>query len=176
MYGHRRKNFDAAGQYIQRQAGQDSRAQGSNDQWESPVGLRSAAVICVVKVSSDTAAESDECGTVAQRGRKLKGAAQVGRQQSVVVSERGGGSAQSKALLALKDLPEKCFTEEPHDQSGIQFYTRVRMGISTHDIMLDGGSGVNSTTEELVLQLINENEAQGIKLNDKRHPIRVLGK
>ena len=49
------------------------------------------------------------------------------------------------------------------------------MGLSTHDIMLDGGSGVNSTTEDLVLQLINENEAQGIKMNDKRHPIRVLG-
>ena len=90
------------------------------------------------------------------------------------MGERGGGAAQSKALLALKDLPEKCFTEEAHDQSGIQFYTRVRMGISTHDIMLDGGSGVNSTTEELVLQLINENEAQGIKLNDKRHPIRCF--
>ena len=41
-------------------------------------------------------------------------------------------------------------------------------------IMLGGGSVVNSTTEELVLQLLNENEAAGIKLSDKRHPTKQL--
>ena len=71
------------------------------------------------------------------------------------------GATRPKALQALKDLHDKCFTEEPHDQSGIQFHTRVKIGLSTHDLMLDGGSGVNSTTEELVLKLINENAAQG---------------
>ena len=40
--------------------------------------------------------------------------------------------------------------------------------------MLDGGSGVNSTTEELVVQLLNENRKAGIALNDKRHPIKQL--
>ena len=40
--------------------------------------------------------------------------------------------------------------------------------------MLDGGSGVNSTTEELVLKILIENEAAGIQLNDKRHPIKQL--
>ena len=51
LFGHRRKNFDSAGQYIQRQAPQESKAQGSNDQWESPVGLRNAAVVCIIKMS-----------------------------------------------------------------------------------------------------------------------------
>ena len=66
--------------------------------------------------------------------------------------------------VAPKDLPAKSWTEELHDQAGIQFYTRVKVGMSTHDIMLDGGSGVDSTTEELALKLINENEAARISL------------
>ena len=40
--------------------------------------------------------------------------------------------------------------------------------------MLDGGSGVNSTTEELVLIILNENRAAGISLGDKRHPVLQL--
>ena len=42
--------------------------------------------------------------------------------------------------------------------------------------MLDGGSGVNSTTEELVLQILEENRKAGIGLADKRHPIKKLEK
>ena len=40
--------------------------------------------------------------------------------------------------------------------------------------MIDGGSALNSTMEELVIQLINENVEAGIKLGDKRHPIVQL--
>ena len=40
--------------------------------------------------------------------------------------------------------------------------------------MLDGGSGVNSTTEEIILQVLNENSAAGISLSDKRHPIKSI--
>ena len=37
--------------------------------------------------------------------------------------------------------------------------------------MLDGGSGVNSTTEELIVQVFNRAAEEGIPLRDKRHPI-----
>ena len=42
--------------------------------------------------------------------------------------------------------------------------------------MLDTGSGVNSTTEELVVALMKENSAAGITLSDPRHPIKKFGK
>ena len=84
-------------------------------------------------------------------------------------------ASRPKMLQALKDLPAQCWTEEPHDQSEIQFYTRVKMGLSTHDLMLDGGSGVNSTTEEFVLKLINENAVQGISMSDKKASDQAFG-
>ncbi len=40
--------------------------------------------------------------------------------------------------------------------------------------MLDGGSGVNSTTEELMVKILNENRARGISLGDERHPVVQL--
>ena len=42
--------------------------------------------------------------------------------------------------------------------------------------MLDGGSGVNSTTEELIVRILNEHSSAGIPLSDKRHPIKALEK
>ena len=68
------------------------------------------------------------------------------------VHESGKQQSAGKALKKLEDLPAKCFKIVPRDSSGFQYHTRWRMGLSTHDIMLDGGSSVNSTTEELVLQ------------------------
>ncbi len=84
------------------------------------------------------------------------------------------GKQCKKELKALSELPAKCWTLAEQDKSGIQYYTTARMGLSTHSVMLDGGSGVNSTTEEIILQLLNENEAAGISLSDKRHPIKKL--
>ena len=78
--------------------------------------------------------------------------------------------------MDLQDLPASVLTEEEADRSGIQFFTEVEIGMSRHSLMCDGGSGVNSTTEELVVQLINENSAVGITMGDPRHPIRQLGK
>ena len=133
-------------------------------------------MIRVIKRSPQSAAPDDERQAGAGRVKSVKSAATApaSRLHSEIVNDQG--SSRSKMLQALKDLPDKCWTEEPHDQSGIQFFTRVKIGLSTHDLMLDGGSGVNSTTEELVLKLINENEAQGISMSDKRHPIKRLGK
>ena len=66
------------------------------------------------------------------------------------------GKQGKKELKALSELPAKCWTLAEQDKSGIQYYTTARMGLSTHSVMLDGGSGVNSTTEEIILQLQRE--------------------
>ena len=88
----------------------------------------------------------------------------------------GPRPARGYPLVRLRDLPANFWKESPYDGSGTQFYTKVRIGLSSHNIMLDGGSGANSTTEELVLQIINENREAGISFQDKRHPIKQLEK
>ena len=43
-------------------------------------------------------------------------------------------------------------------------------------MMLDTGSGVTSTTEEEVIQLINMHAQAGIKMSNPKYPIRRLEK
>ena len=86
------------------------------------------------------------------------------------------GGEQVKPLKSLSDLPDKCWEFAPNDESGIQFFTEGLVGLSEHSIMIDGGSGVNSTTEELVLSLLEENRKAGISLSDKSHPIKRFEK
>ena len=38
--------------------------------------------------------------------------------------------------------------------------------------MLDGGAGVNTVPEDTIVAILNEQEALGISLNDKRHLIK----
>ena len=81
-----------------------------------------------------------------------------------------------KTVNRLSELPDKCWKFAPQDDSGIQFFTEAKVGLSSYSFMLDGGSGVNSTTEELIIELLNENEKAGISLKDKRHPIKCFEK
>ena len=62
------------------------------------------------------------------------------------------------------------------DLSGIQFYTEARIGVKDYALMIDGGSSVNSTTERLVLDVINSCRDRGICLGDRRHPIKKFEK
>jgi hypothetical protein len=95
------------------------------------------------------------------------------------VSVRKKGTAEpeegSAVISLLKDLPDRLFTITKSDRSGIQFFTAVSVGICEgEEVMLDGGSGVNSVTEEIIVRIINDHRAAGIKLSDKRHPILAL--
>ena len=54
-----------------------------------------------------------------------------------------------KSIKLLKEVPAKCWNIVPHDASGIQFFSKFRKGLSSHHVMLDGGSAINSTIEEL---------------------------
>ena len=80
----------------------------------------------------------------------------------------------TKLISKLSELPGDVWVDAAHDDSGFQFYTKVRIGLSNHHVMLDGGSAVNSVTEEILVGVLNENKAAGISLNDERHPIRQM--
>ena len=60
--------------------------------------------------------------------------------------------------------------------AGIQFHSRFKVGMAKVNMMLDSGSGVNSTTEEEVLHLINLHSQAGISMSNPKHPIRRLEK
>ena len=62
----------------------------------------------------------------------------------------------------------------PHDGSGIQVHSRFRVGMAKVNMMLDSGSGVNSTTEEEVLHLINLHSQAEISMSNPKHPISCL--
>jgi len=100
----------------------------------------------------------------------------TGRQRFERVKDTTGNGKGNGALKSLEDLPAHVWKLGPKDDSGIQFYTDVLIGVSEHSVMIDGGSGVNSTTEELVLEILEENRKAGIGLADKRHPIKNLEK
>ena len=106
------------------------------------------------------------------------GAQQTFENRTGLQMPKGGGGppALSQSITTLSELPNRCWTEERHDDSGTQFFTQVKVGKAYHELMLDTGSGVNSVTEELIVQILNEQAAAGVKLNDPRHPIKQLGK
>ena len=81
-----------------------------------------------------------------------------------------------KVLQSLSELPAECWVEVQNDQEGTQFHTKVDIGAVPFEMMLDGGSGVNSVTEELVLWILNDQAKKGVPLSDRRHPIKRLEK
>jgi hypothetical protein len=178
-FSHNKRLFDSEFKFVGRKRGKGDKgggqggAGGNGDDWNTPIGLSGCGPqVVITKGLSDTAATPRAARTA---GRECgEGPCSCGQIQAVVISGDVGKQQvqKDKTLKRLNDLPKKCWTEVPEDRSGIQFFTRGRVGLTTHDFMLDGGSGVNSTTEELVLKVLNENQAAGISLDDKRHPIK----
>ena len=79
-------------------------------------------------------------------------------------------------LVWLKDLPDKVWAKKPVGDrtSGTQFHTYVKTGEMKWKTMCDGGSGVNSITEEQLVAILNFHHEKGIRLGDKRHPVISL--
>ena len=85
----------------------------------------------------------------------------------------GGSKPQSgKMINSLKELPQHVWSKAKHDTSGTQYYTRMKAGEYFTELMLDGGSKLNSTTEEEILKVLNIHQSKGIKLGDPNHPIK----
>ena len=64
----------------------------------------------------------------------------------------------------------------PNQTDGTQFFTRVKVGDSDVHCMLEGGSQVNTITENFLVDLLNSQRALGIKMGDTKHPILQLEK
>ena len=79
-------------------------------------------------------------------------------------------------IESLEELPKGIWTAVPNNQEGTQFFTRVKVGEEYMRCMLDGGSQVNSITEEQVCAIMNDQKAREIKLDDPKHPIIQLEK
>ena len=150
------------------------RAGGQEEEWtgwDRPVGLGAAQELYV------------DCGP--QRSVIAGSEDPQPRQHRVGLQDRSKGKGKGKAnpwgrsdrmLEELAQLPAGVWTNVENDRNGTQFYTKGLIGGSAFEIMLDGGSGVNSITEEQVLSILNEMKVANIPLNDKRHPIVQLEK
>ena len=104
-----------------------------------------------------------------------------GGQRAVLVGKTGGVTANSglqvpspNGLKRLGELPVNCWKEVDNELQGTQYLTRFGIGKRTEVVMLDGGSGVNSITEDTVVAILNEQKAAGISLSDKQHPVKQL--
>ena len=97
--------------------------------------------------------------------------------QETGISNKGKSKGKKPSKLnRLSELPTKMWEFSPHDGSGIQFHSRFRLGMAKVNMMLDSGCGVNPTTEEEVLHLINLHSQAGISMSNPKHPVRRLEK
>ena len=83
-------------------------------------------------------------------------------QQAKAGKWRKGKDDQKPAkgkLSRLKDLPPEVWTEVKQSNSdGLQFFTQCKVGSTKYPVMLDGGSGVNSIPEEILVEILNDHK------------------
>ena len=82
-----------------------------------------------------------------------------GRQQA---KSKGKGNQDTElpasrgSLSKLKDLPAGCWVDAEHEVAcGTQYITRVHIADQPYEIMLDGGSGVNTIPEKILVEVLN---------------------
>ena len=90
------------------------------------------------------------------------------------VAAAADGQAARKSIQTLEELPRHVWPTVPNAAPGFQFHTQVSIGKAILACMLDGGSSINSITEDLLVQILNECRIAGIRLGDPRHPARKL--
>ena len=79
-----------------------------------------------------------------------------------------------KQLTSLMELPVSWWKEVPNDYSGYNYRTRTHIVGVPVETLCDGGAGVNSVTEEVVVGAINHAHAQGIYSDNPRYPVVQL--
>ena len=182
-FSHDKKRFDASGKLKAKPQGraksegggrgrQGAQSQGSGDGsgWTGqPTGVNPQGVMFQVNLQ----------GSVREKSAYERQGVHPEVVQSVASQvAKYNGMSQSKGsfLKTLAELPKRCFVDEPHDYSGHQYWVYVGMGMMNQPVMLDTCSAVNSTTEELVVELLNFHESNGVELGDPKHPVIQLGK
>ena len=76
----------------------------------------------------------------------------------------------------MSDLAAGWWTQVPNDRAAYNYRTDVSIVEVKCETLLDGGAGVNSWAEEIVVGAINVAMAKGIPPNDPRFPVVQLEK
>ena len=121
---------------------------GGDDGWGDFTGWDdySAGVRCVV---------ADGPAPAGRGGKRVTFAAGDSRVGNAVLEIGNQKPTPANGLGKLDELPTKFWVEEPNNFQGTQFYTNIKIGVTKHECMLDGGSGVSSVTEEQLLTVLN---------------------
>ena len=77
-------------------------------------------------------------------------------------------------LKTLADCPKNWWTIRPNDGGGYQLRTKVTIMGKKVPTLLDGGAGVNSVSEELVVGVRNQAHKKGLRAGDKEYPVIEL--
>ena len=89
---------------------------------------------------------------------------------------KGGGKGQFKRLETVEELPRSCWTLVENDRSAYNYRMKTLIANVGCETLLDGGAGVNSVAEEIVVGALNVAKAMGIGPKDARHPVVQLEK
>ena len=87
-----------------------------------------------------------------------------------------GAVTDSKAgrLRSLGDLPRNWWVRVPNEVTGYQMVTQVTLFDKPVTTLLDYGAAVNAVTEEIIVGMINEAAARGVKPTDRNYPLVQL--
>ena len=77
-------------------------------------------------------------------------------------------------LETLAELSDDHWTTVPNDRAAYNYRTRGEVAGVGCEVLLDGGAGVNSVAEEVIIGALNIARALGIGANDPRYPIIQL--
>ena len=79
-------------------------------------------------------------------------------------------------LHKIQDLPQNWWVHADSGQHGYNYRTEVKIAKQTVVALLDGGSGINSVTEEMLLGMLNKCWAEKIPSDSKLWPVVQLEK
>ena len=90
-----------------------------------------------------------------------------------VTTKGKGGKGK---LERLSQLPKSWWKTVDKDYKTYNYRTRTQLAGIPVETLLDGGAGVSSCPEEVVVGCINVAEAAGISVDDERYPVVQLEK
>ena len=94
-------------------------------------------------------------------------------------SDKGQGKGREEPFVQLNtimELPDSAWTKVANDRAAYNYRTRGELVGVGCEILCDGGAGVNSVAEEVVVGAMNVARAMGIEPCDPRYPVLQLEK
>ena len=80
----------------------------------------------------------------------------------------------AKKMGRITELPKSAWTLTESSRMGTQFFSRFKIDGQFFQVMLDGGSALNTIPEQTLLDIINSCRAKGLKMGAEGHPVKAL--